>query len=217
MHSKGTASYVLGALIALFSCSLGSCGGAATMPPALPQATLSPTSLTFPDENAGSTSDAQAVSLTNSGSGSLQISQITVSANFNEIDDCPSILAPAAKCTISVTFAPAATGNLTGSLSVTDSATGSPHAASLSGNGVTSGPTQSVLTGTCFGVRQNQANKCALVGDSTSCPAGTVAAQPTDIGGCLPPASALVDTSRTCQGKTADGAQVNGYCVAAFE
>src|SRR5205085_3482276 len=43
-------------------------------------------------------------------------------------------------CSISVTFAPTQTGTRTGSVTITDSAAGSPHTASLSGAGTTTPP-----------------------------------------------------------------------------
>src|SRR5205807_695458 len=53
--------------------------------------------------------------------------------------NCYSTLAAGASCTFSVVFKPATTGTRTGTVTVTDSATGSPHKLSLSGSGVSSG------------------------------------------------------------------------------
>src|SRR5207249_2368442 len=103
-------------------------------------ATLSPTSLTFSSQNVGATSAPQAVTLSNSGSAPLSISSIAItgadSGDFAQTNNCNSSLAAGAQCTINVTFRPAATGTRTGTLTVTDNASGSPQTASLSGTGV---------------------------------------------------------------------------------
>ena len=199
---------------------LSACGGG-SMSPGTPAVSLSASSLSFPDEAPGSASPGQAVSVRNSGTAPLQITGVSVGANFQEIDDCTSPLAIGAQCTINVTFAPTTTGNLQGAVTLTDNAPGSPHNISLAGNGVVSSPPgPPTLTGYCFGTIQIMANKCALVKDTTSCPVGKVAVQPQFvIGGCLPPSSQYVDTTTSCQGKTTQfpspGLTVKGQCVAA--
>jgi hypothetical protein len=82
------------------------------------------------------------VTLTNSGTGPLSISSITTSGDFAQSNNCPSTLGASLSCSIQVTFTPTATGSRTGTLSVTDNATGSPQSVSLSGTGIpnTSGP-----------------------------------------------------------------------------
>ena len=106
-------------------------------------ATLSPTSLTFSSQNVGTTSAAQAVTLSNTGSAALSISSIaftgTNSTDFAQTNNCGSSLAASASCTINVTFTPAATGSRTATLTANDSASGSPQTASLSGTGTTAG------------------------------------------------------------------------------
>src|SRR5207247_7361126 len=109
--------------------------------------TLSPTSLTFPSQNVGITSAPQAVTLSNSGSAALSISSIAITGanggDFAQTNNCGSSLAAGSKCTINVTFAPAATGTRTGTLTVTDNASGSPQTASLTGTGGAPGATLS--------------------------------------------------------------------------
>jgi hypothetical protein len=102
-----------------------------------PLVTLSPSELTFADEKVGSASAAQTVTLTNSGTAELTITNITLgSTDFTQTNDCGTTLAVGASCTISVTFAPAKTGALADQVSVADDATGSPHTVILSGNGI---------------------------------------------------------------------------------
>jgi hypothetical protein len=87
-----------------------------------PNAVLNPTSLTFGTTNVGSSSPAQDVTLTNTGSDTLNISSIAVSADFTATSVCGTTLGVGASCTISVQFAPTAAGSLAGSLTVTSDA-----------------------------------------------------------------------------------------------
>lgn len=98
-----------------------------------PTVSLSPTSLTFGTQLRGTTSPAQTVTLTNSGTASLSITGIRPSAYYSETNNCPSSLAAGASCTISVTFSPAANGTITGTIVVMDNASGSPQTVSLTG------------------------------------------------------------------------------------
>ena len=100
-----------------------------------PIATLSPTSLTFAAQQVGTSSATQFVSLTNSGTGALTISGIVVTGNYSQINNCPSSLAAGSACAINVTFAPTAAGTHTGTLTISDNATGSPQIVSLTGSG----------------------------------------------------------------------------------
>src|SRR5207249_6067481 len=59
---------------------------------------------------------------------------------------CGTSLAPGSSCAISVTFKPTATGTRTGSVTITDSATGSPQKLSLTGSGVSSGTSTPVAS-----------------------------------------------------------------------
>ena len=108
------------------------------VPPA-PIVGLSSASLTFADQLVNSTSSPQSVTLTNTGSAPLTISSIAKSGDFAQSNGCPispSKLAVNDYCMITVTFGPTTRGNLTGSVTITDDAAGSPHIVSLSGKGV---------------------------------------------------------------------------------
>lgn len=100
-------------------------------------ASLAPASLIFGGQSAGTTSSAQAITLSNSGTGAMSISSITTSGDFAQTNNCGSSVGAGASCIINVTFTPTAGGTRTGTLSVSDNATGSPHTASLSGTGLT--------------------------------------------------------------------------------
>lgn len=104
----------------------------------LPALHRSAKSLTFGPQQPGSTSAAQTSTISNVGNATLTISAIAPSGDFGQTNTCgtlPATLAPAASCTISVTFTPTANGTRTGAITITDDATGSPHSIALSGQG----------------------------------------------------------------------------------
>jgi hypothetical protein len=110
---------------------------------AVPGVTLSPASLSFPNQAVGSASPPQTVTLTNDGSGDLLVDRISTTGDFSQTNTCgtdvPSAPNPTASnnvCTISIIFAPTAVGARTGTLSIADNALGSPQAAACSYRGV---------------------------------------------------------------------------------
>ena len=102
---------------------------------AQPTANLSPPSMTFASQALGTTSSAQAVTLTNSGGTTLNITSIALTganaSDFAQTNTCGSSVAAGSNCTISVTFTPAASGSRTASVSITDNASGSPQSVNL--------------------------------------------------------------------------------------
>ena len=99
-----------------------------------PNVALSGNALNFAAQQVGTTSAAQTVTLNNTGDGQLIITNVTALGDFSQSNTCGNAVAPRANCTISVTFAPTTSGNRTGSLSITDNASGSPHTVSLAGS-----------------------------------------------------------------------------------
>jgi len=97
-----------------------------------------PSSLSFGDVNSGSTSAAQAVTITNPGTSAAAISSVGVTGPFSQTNTCGSSLAAGASCTVQVKFSPTAGGNATGTLTVATSAPGGPLSVALSGRGITS-------------------------------------------------------------------------------
>jgi hypothetical protein len=105
----------------------------------VPKITFSKTSLTFAATNVGSSTAAQAITVTNSGTAALSISSVMVTpaGNFTETNTCGATVAIGGTCSISVIFSPTVAGApLTASLTVTDNAAASPQAVALSGTGV---------------------------------------------------------------------------------
>ncbi len=74
--------------------------------------------------------------LTNSGSATLTISTIAATGEFAQSNNCGASLGTGLSCTINVTFKPTTVASKTGSITITNNATGSPHAISLTGSGV---------------------------------------------------------------------------------
>ena len=104
-----------------------------------PTVTLTPASIAFPNTITGTTSDAQVVTLKNTGAVTVTISSIalggTNATSFLELGTCGTTLAAGASCSLYVAFKPASAAALTGTLSVTDTATGSPQKVTLTGTG----------------------------------------------------------------------------------
>jgi len=118
--------------------------------------TLSPPLLTFADRSVGTTSDAQPVSLTNTGLGPLTISTFRINgadaADFAQGADCPvgpDSLAPGASCTIYVSFTPHSAGLKSAMLTIGDDAPTSPQTVALGGRGL-SDPQVSVSPSSLF-------------------------------------------------------------------
>jgi hypothetical protein len=105
----------------------------------LPVLSLAPTVLNFALQAPGTTSSAQRITLTNSGTTTLTLSGIGISGanttSFAQSNNCPSSLAVNASCQIKVTSTPTAAGSQTASLTITDNAPESPQTAALNGTG----------------------------------------------------------------------------------
>jgi centrosomal CEP192-like protein/HYDIN/CFA65/VesB family protein len=97
----------------------------------------SASSLNFGNTLVGS-SASQAIALTNTGTASVNLSQVAVTgAGFTVSGFSGAVtLAAGQSLPLSVGFAPTTTGSATGSISIVSSATNSPTTISLSGNGV---------------------------------------------------------------------------------
>ncbi|MBI3476957.1 MAG: choice-of-anchor D domain-containing protein [Acidobacteria bacterium] len=103
------------------------------------QATVSPTSLTFALQTVGTTSAAKNVTLHNNLAAKLTVNSIAFTGanagDFAETNTCGGSVPAKGKCTISVTFTPAATGTRTATLTVSDSANNSPQTVLVTGTG----------------------------------------------------------------------------------
>lgn len=97
---------------------------------------FSPTSLTFAAQSVGTTSAPQSITMTNNLSTTLSKIAIAASGDFAiSSNSCPATLASKGQCSFAVTFTPSQTGSIKGSVTVTDSALGSPQVVNLGGTG----------------------------------------------------------------------------------
>jgi hypothetical protein len=94
--------------------------------------------LAFPTQVAFTVSKPQKVMLTNSGLGILTIKNISVNGQFTQTHTCGTTVKLGARCQISISFDPNAIGVLTGRLSISDNAVGSPQGITLTGTGLIS-------------------------------------------------------------------------------
>ncbi len=97
---------------------------------------FSPTTLSFIAQQTGTTSAGKIVTLTNKGTSSLTISTVAVSGDYTQTNTCAgNSIAANGTCTITVKFAPSATGTIKGAITVTDAAATSPQIVALTGTG----------------------------------------------------------------------------------
>ena len=113
-------------------------GTAVAPPPPAPAVSLNPSgTLNFPGTTTqGTNGTPQNITLTNTGTGSLHVTNIAVSG-FNANDftlgtsNCVGTVAAKGNCQIPITFAPLAAGIRTATLNITDDAADSPQSVAL--------------------------------------------------------------------------------------
>ncbi len=103
----------------------------------IPVATITPAALTFSTQQVGTSSTAQAITVSNSGGGRLVISSVAISGmHFTQSGNCMGAsLAAGQVCMLNVVFAPSASGSLASTLTVAHGAAGSPLSVALAGVG----------------------------------------------------------------------------------
>jgi hypothetical protein len=110
--------------------------------------TVQPSSLSFTSQNVGTISAPQTVTITNTGTETLTITEfsvgssldfsVTTSQTGSSVPSCTSVvntLAVNQSCSVYVYFTPTASGTRTGTLSISDNAAGSPQTVALTGIG----------------------------------------------------------------------------------
>ena len=110
---------------------------------AAPTATLSATSLSFGSIIVGASSNAQSVTLSNSGNAPLVLGTVTAGGDFalgNGTCVAAASIAAQSSCTASILFTPAMAGARSGTLTITHNAAGGSSAVSLAGTGVAATP-----------------------------------------------------------------------------
>ena len=104
-----------------------------------PVVKLSPTSINFGNQTVGIVSTFKTVTLTNIGNATLTITSIAVTlsnGSYRQTSSCGTSLSAGASCTFSLSWTPGSIGNMTGSITFTDSAPDSPQSLPLNGVGV---------------------------------------------------------------------------------
>ncbi|MBV9296549.1 MAG: choice-of-anchor D domain-containing protein, partial [Acidobacteriaceae bacterium] len=133
--------------------------GSGTVTGANSAISLSATSLSFGNQVVNTTSPIQQIFVTNNGSVPIVIQSITTSVtsgsgnftiSYNACGNPTGSLSPQANCQLQVTFTPTAAGTVTGTLTINDSATGSPQTVSLTGTGVAATETLEFYPGTAI-------------------------------------------------------------------
>ena len=106
-------------------------GGGSTSP----VLSVSPSSLTYPSQTVATTSAAQPVTVTNTGTAAASMASVGITGDFAQSNNCGTSLAAGASCTVSVTFTPTASGTRSGSLAINSNAANNPVTVALSGTG----------------------------------------------------------------------------------
>src|SRR5215469_11895994 len=102
-------------------------------PPSLAQLALSDIALSF-TAGAAQTSRAQTVTISNTGTATLELSSIKLSdpTNYNMTNNCGSSLTAPSSCTLTITFTPHAE-DYSATIIITDNDPQSPHTIRLNG------------------------------------------------------------------------------------
>ena len=113
--------------------------------PAQPAISLSPNTLAFGTQSAGTASPAQTVTVTNTGNSNLTVSRLAITGDFAETGTCSgSTVAVGASCSVAVTFLPVASGARAGLLTIYGNVPGGQATVALTGTGAP--PAAVVLT-----------------------------------------------------------------------
>jgi trimeric autotransporter adhesin len=106
---------------------------------AVPQLSFSPASLTFAAQGIGTSSSAQTITVSNTGTADLNLSGIQLAganvADFSITTACQSVIAAKASCSVSMIFSPQANGLRTASVLFYDVLANSPQSVSVTGIG----------------------------------------------------------------------------------
>jgi len=102
----------------------------------LPIVSLSSASAVFGPQLLNTTGTAPSIGVLNVGSGTLLVSNVTVTGDFRQANDCAGGVAADAGCTIQVFFTPTALGTRGGTMTIFDNTAAGSHSISMSGVGV---------------------------------------------------------------------------------
>ncbi|MES9952109.1 MAG: autotransporter domain-containing protein [Candidatus Thiodiazotropha sp. 6PLUC2] len=135
-------------------------------------ASVSPSSVTFPQSDTGTNSDPQTVTLENMSDVPLQVQSITTEGDFTQTNDCPAQLISGSSCQIQVVFSPQSTGDVSGSLIVTtDTATTTVPLAGSAAEPTSDNPVADLLS-PYTGGNPNVISTSKVIGEA--CPSGRI-------------------------------------------
>jgi len=182
-----------------------------------PAASLTP-SLPFPNTTSGSTSAALAATLSNTGNGVLNNivptitgtnpSDFAISTGANA---CGASLAAGSSCSIYVTFTPASAASFSATLSVADSATGSPQTSSLTGTGISATTTATLTSVVTFPNTVVHVTSSALAATLTNTGTSSLTGIVPVITGINPDDFAITTGANACGASLAAGASCSIY------
>jgi trimeric autotransporter adhesin len=102
---------------------------------------ISPGTLTFPNTILSINSSPQTVTLTNTGGSAIPLYVFAIGGtnpgDFSQVNNCSSTLAPAASCTVQVTFTPSAAGARMAYLNIADGSPNPAQSVALMGTTIT--------------------------------------------------------------------------------
>jgi hypothetical protein len=98
-----------------------------------------PASLAFSSTVVNTSSAAQNVTVSNSGSAAGAVSSVTASGDFSQTNTCGTSIPAGGSCTVSVTFRPTTSGSRTGTLTVSSNASNPTLSVALTGTSAPAG------------------------------------------------------------------------------
>ncbi len=151
-----------------------------------PLASVTPSAIPFADQNVGSPSAAQTVTIGNKGESGLAFAGITIGGgdptDFSQTNNCPGTLAINSSCTVFVVFQPRDSGTRSARLAITDNndgVNGSVQSVTLTGAGL--GP-RAVLAPTSFSFSSQSVGSSSAAAPITLTNSGNAALTITAIG-----------------------------------
>ena len=105
-----------------------------------------PGGLNFSNRAVLTSSPPQTVTLTNLGSGTVQVSGVIITGPFSQTNNCAPTVLAGQTCQVSVTFTPQAAGPTFGTLTIKDTDAASPQVVNLTGIGITLAPSAPTLS-----------------------------------------------------------------------
>jgi len=178
-----------------------------------PGVTLAPSNLSFGSTVVGTpAAAAQSVTLTNNGTSPLTISAITATGDFalDPSTTCSTSnqVAAGGSCTVAVSFVPTAAGTRTGTVTISDNASGGTQVIALTGAdtapGVTLAPSNLSFGSTVVGTPATAAQSVTLTNNGTS---------PLTISAITATGDFALDPSTTCS--TSNQVAAGGSCTVA--